>query len=106
MGWTWNIGQHARDLDQDGVKNRKDKCSETDMDFLRKQCPGLKKKQYIDKQGCYLDDDKDGVHNCIDQCPDTPENTPVNQDGCPLDSIDEETSNDSNESAEANDQNL
>ena len=91
MGWTWNIGQHAKDPDQDGVKGRKDKCPETDMDFLRKQCPGLKKKQYVDKQGCDLDDDKDGVHNCMDLCPDTPENTPVDQNGCPLESNNEET---------------
>ena len=91
MGWTWNIGQHAKDTDQDGVKGRKDKCLETDMDFLRKQCPGLKKKQYVDKQGCDLDDDKDGVHNCMDLCPDTPENTPVDQNGCPLESNNEET---------------
>ena len=91
MGWTWNIGQHAKDTDQDGVKGRKDKCPETDMDFLRKQCPGLKKKQYVDKQGCDLDDDKDGVHNCMDLCPDTPENTLVDQNGCPLESNNEET---------------
>ena len=91
MGWTWNIGQHAKDPDQDGVKGRKDKCPETDMDFLRKQCPGLKKKQYVDKQGCDLDDDKDGVHNCMDLCPDTPENTPVDQNGCPLESNNEDT---------------
>ena len=91
MGWTWNIGQHAKDTDQDGVKGRKDKCPETDMDFLRKQCPGLKKKQYVDKQGCDLDDDKDGVHNCMDLCPDTPEDTPVDQNGCPLESNNEET---------------
>ena len=91
MGWTWNIGQHAKDTDQDGVKGRKDKCPDTDMDFLRKQCPGLKKKQYVDKQGCDLDDDKDGVHNCMDLCPDTPENTPVDQNGCPLESNNEET---------------
>ena len=91
MGWTWNIGQHAKDPDQDGVKGRKDKCPETDMDFLRKQCPGLKKKQYVDKQGCDLDDDKDGVHNCMDLCPDTPEDTPVDQNGCPLESNNEDT---------------
>ena len=94
MGWTWNIGQHAKDPDQDGVKGRKDKCPETDMDFLRKQCPGLKKKQYVDKQGCDLDDDKDGVHNCIDLCPDTPEDTPVDQNGCPLESNNEDTNED------------
>ena len=106
VGWTWSIGNFGNDEDHDGVKGRKDKCQNTDINFLQQQCPGIKKKKLVDKQGCYLDDDKDGVHNCIDQCPDTPENTPVNQDGCPLDSIDEETSNDSNESAEANDQNL
>ena len=94
MGWTWNIGQHAKDPDQDGVKGRKDKCPETDMDFLRKQCPGLKKKQYVDKQGCDLDDDKDGVHNCMDLCPDTPKNTPVDQNGCPLESNNEDTNED------------
>ena len=94
MGWTWNIGQHAKDTDQDGVKGRKDKCPETDMDFLRKQCPGLKKKQYVDKQGCDLDDDKDGVHNCMDLCPDTPEDTPVDQNGCPLESNNEDTNED------------
>ena len=94
MGWTWNIGQHAKDPDQDGVKGRKDKCPETDMDFLRKQCPGLKKKQYVDKQGCDLDDDKDGVHNCMDLCPNTPEDTPVDQNGCPLESNNEDTNED------------
>lgn len=97
MGWTWNIGQHAKDTDQDGVKGRKDKCPETDMDFLRKQCPGLKKKQYVDKQGCDLDDDKDGVHNCMDLCPDTPEDTPVDQNGCPLESNNEDTNEDTDD---------
>ena len=97
MGWTWNIGQHAKDPDQDGVKGRKDKCPETDMDFLRKQCPGLKKKQYVDKQGCDLDDDKDGVHNCMDLCPDTPEDTPVDQNGCPLESNNEDTNEDTDD---------
>ena len=86
MGWSWNIGQHARDLDKDGVKRIKDKCPETDMDFLRKQCPGLKKKQYVDKHGCDLDDDKDKIHNCYDQCPNTPLGVEVDSVGCPLDS--------------------
>ena len=80
-----------------GVKGRKDKCPETDMDFLRKQCPGLKKKQYVDKQGCDLDDDKDGVHNCMDLCPDTPEDTPVDQNGCPLESNNEDTNEDTDD---------
>lgn len=84
MGWTWNIGQHANDMDRDGVKRAKDKCPETNMDFLRKQCPGLHKKEFVDKQGCEYDDDQDGVHNCYDQCPDTPLGTAVNSEGCTL----------------------
>lgn len=86
MGWSWNLGRHANDPDRDGVKRRKDKCPETDMDFLRQQCPGLKKKQYVDKYGCDLDDDKDGIHNCYDKCPNTPLGVEVDSIGCPLDS--------------------
>ena len=65
----------------------KDKCPDSDMDLLRKQCPGLKKKELINKDGCYFDDDNDGVHNCIDQCPDTPAGVEVNSVGCPVDTI-------------------
>jgi outer membrane protein OmpA-like peptidoglycan-associated protein len=86
MGWSWNLGRHANDPDRDGIKRLKDKCPETDMDFLRKQCPGLKKKQYVDKHGCELDDDKDGVHNCFDKCPETPVGVIVDSVGCPIDS--------------------
>ena len=89
MGWSWNIGQHANDLDRDGVKRRKDKCQETDIDFLRKQCPGLKKKELVDKQGCDRDDDKDGIINCLDECPETPAGVTVNSAGCPIDSNEE-----------------
>ena len=89
MGWSWNIGQHARDLDRDGVKYKKDKCPETDIDFLRKQCPGLNKKELVDKQGCDRDDDKDGVLDCLDQCPETPADVIVNSVGCPVDTIDD-----------------
>ncbi len=88
MGWSWNIGQHANDLDRDGVKRRKDKCQETDIDFLRKQCPGLKKKELVDKQGCDRDDDKDGVINCLDECPETPEGAVVNSAGCTIEAED------------------
>lgn len=87
MGWAWNIGRHFKDLDHDGVKRKKDKCPDTDMDLIRKQCPGLKKKELINKEGCYLDDDNDGIHNCLDLCPDTPIGIEVNATGCPLDTI-------------------
>ena len=86
MGWSWNIGRHANDMDKDGVKRLRDKCPNTDMDFLRKQCPDIKKKkQFVDKHGCDLDDDKDGIHNCYDQCPNTPLGVEVDSVGCPLD---------------------
>ena len=31
-----------------------------------------------------VDDDKDGVENDLDECPDTPEGTTVNEKGCPI----------------------
>lgn len=33
---------------------------------------------------CSLDDDGDGVNNCIDKCPDTPKDLAVDADGCPI----------------------
>jgi OOP family OmpA-OmpF porin len=33
---------------------------------------------------CSLDDDKDGVNNCIDKCPDTLPGLTVDADGCPI----------------------
>ena len=44
-----------------------------------------KKKQFVNKHGCHLDDDKDGIHNCYDQCPDTPFGIETDSVGCPLD---------------------
>lgn len=83
-GWSWNIGRFSNDPDDDGVKRRKDKCPNTDMDFLRKQCPGLKKKEYVDKFGCEYDQDQDGVHDCFDKCPNTPAGVSVDSEGCPI----------------------
>jgi OOP family OmpA-OmpF porin len=40
----------------------------------------------VDKDGCPIDSDKDGVIDCRDKCPNTPEGCAVNKDGCPLDS--------------------
>lgn len=86
IGWTWTIGNYSADLDRDGVKGKKDHCPSTNMDFLRGKCPELKKKkQFVDKDGCDLDDDKDGIHNCYDQCPDTPLDIEVDSVGCPFD---------------------
>jgi len=33
---------------------------------------------------CLIDDDNDGVNNCIDQCPDTPDSLSVDSVGCPV----------------------
>lgn len=85
FGTIFNIGRFERDLDNDGVRNGRDKCPNTDIDFLRKQCPDLKKKDLVDESGCMFDDDKDGVQNCFDKCPNTPFGYPVDSVGCPLD---------------------
>lgn len=86
VGWSWNIGNHMVDPDRDGIKGKKDHCPNTNIDFLRVKCPELKKKkQFVDKYGCDLDDDKDGIHNCYDQCLDTPLGVEVDSVGCPFD---------------------
>ncbi len=36
---------------------------------------------------CSLDDDNDGVNNCIDKCPDTLAGLAVDAEGCPIDDI-------------------
>lgn len=84
-GMSWNIGRDANDPDNDGVWRYRDRCPDTDMDFLRKQCPGLKKKQFVDRQGCEFDEDGDGIHDCYDLCPNTPAGVEVDSVGCPLD---------------------
>ena len=86
VGMALNIHKDVNDPDKDGVYGKKDKCPDTDMDLLRKQCPDNKRKQLVDKHGCIYDDDNDGVHNCYDQCPDTPQGVQVDGLGCPVDS--------------------
>ena len=56
------------DNDRDGIKNRKDKCSETPAGVA------------VDAQGCPLDTDKDGVADYLDKCPDVPGSAGMN--GC------------------------
>lgn len=85
IGWTWNIGNYTLDPDLDGVRGKRDRCIDTNIDFIRTKCPELKRKQIVDKYGCYYDDDKDGIHNCYDQCPNTPLGVNVDSLGCPFD---------------------
>lgn len=61
------------DSDNDGVKDRKDKCSATRV--------GAK----VDKTGCPVDSDGDGVPNGIDRCSKTETRWSVNEIGCPTD---------------------
>ncbi|MEO6219984.1 MAG: thrombospondin type 3 repeat-containing protein, partial [Ginsengibacter sp.] len=56
------------DADQDGIKNRKDKCPET--------AKGVS----VDAKGCPLDTDKDGIVDYLDKCPDVPGSADMN--GC------------------------
>jgi len=61
------------DQDNDGIKDRKDKCADTAV--------GTK----VDRHGCPVDYDGDGVHDGIDLCGRTPAGWPVDADGCPAD---------------------
>ncbi|NCA78679.1 MAG: OmpA family protein [Sphingobacteriia bacterium] len=86
MGMCLNIGRYSSDWDQDGIRNKKDKCPDTDIKYLTSLCQGWDKKQLVDSVGCDRDEDKDGVHNCFDQCPHTPLGVQVDSVGCPIDS--------------------
>ena len=68
VGLNFNLGQ-AKDEDQDGVPDRKDKC------------PGTPSGVQVDANGCPIDTDKDGVADYQDQCP-TEAGKPELQ-GCP-----------------------
>ncbi len=85
MGMNWNIGRDSGDKDRDGVKNIDDQCPKTPIKELRKLCPDVKRKHFVDSVGCTLDEDKDGVPDCYDQCPGTPEGWAVDSVGCPFD---------------------
>ncbi len=56
------------DVDQDGVKNKRDKCANT--------ATGVK----VDGNGCPFDNDKDGVPDYLDNCPSVPGSASLN--GC------------------------
>ena len=74
---TWTFGFDGDD-DNDGVKNRKDKCPETFPPIV------------VDEDGCGIDTDEDKVFDGLDKCPDTPKGVKVDSVGCPLDT-DEDT---------------
>ncbi len=86
MGMNLNIGRDSGDKDRDGVKNIDDQCPGTPIKQLRKLCPDVKRKNFVDSIGCLLDEDQDGVPDCYDQCPGTPFGWPVDSVGCPFDS--------------------
>lgn len=84
-GMALNIGRFSNDLDNDGVKRYRDKCPNTDINFLMKQCPDVNRKQFVNNKGCEYDGDGDGVHDCYDICPNTPAGVEVDSVGCPFD---------------------
>jgi outer membrane protein OmpA-like peptidoglycan-associated protein len=48
------------------------------------KCPTTPKGCVVDKDGCPLDADVDGVCDGLDECPDTPLGTAVDEKGCPV----------------------
>jgi len=48
------------------------------------KCPDTPKGVAVDKAGCPLDSDGDGVYDYLDKCPDTPAGAKVDNNGCPL----------------------
>ena len=94
----------AGDVDNDGVLDTLDRCSNTprgarvdavgcaldsDSDAVfdgLDRCPGTPKGVMVDPMGCPLDSDGDGVDDHIDQCRGTAKGVTVDSAGCPLDS--------------------
>jgi outer membrane protein OmpA-like peptidoglycan-associated protein len=62
-----------RDLDGDGVADKKDSC------------PGTPLRAVVDDRGCPGDSDRDKVYNGLDACPNTAEGAQVDAQGCPTD---------------------
>ena len=72
-GLSLFLGAGARDLDADGVPDRRDAC------------PGTPTGAVVDAQGCPTDSDRDKVYNGLDACPNTVEGAQVDARGCPTD---------------------
>ena len=49
------------------------------------ECPGTPRGVDVDAVGCPIDTDGDGVPDYLDQCPDTPQGVTVDTNGCPFD---------------------
>ena len=62
-----------RDLDKDGVSDRRDTC------------PGTPTGAIVDPQGCPTDSDRDKVYNGLHACPNTVDGATVDARGCPTD---------------------
>lgn len=74
LGLSAFLGAGAiRDLDRDGVADRRDTC------------PGTPTGAVVDPQGCPSDSDRDKVFNGLDACPNTIEGAQVDARGCPTD---------------------
>jgi outer membrane protein OmpA-like peptidoglycan-associated protein len=73
VGLSLFLGAGARDLDADGVLDRRDAC------------PGTPAGAVVDAQGCPTDSDRDKVYNGLDACPNTVEGAAVDARGCPTD---------------------
>ncbi|PYO36608.1 MAG: hypothetical protein DMD74_03660 [Gemmatimonadetes bacterium] len=103
LGLSAFLGGEARDLDGDGVADRKDACpgtpagaivdakgcpTDADGDGVYNgldACPNTPMGAHVDARGCPSDADQDGVSDGIDQCPGTPANAKVDAKGCPTD---------------------
>jgi OmpA-OmpF porin, OOP family len=103
-GLVFAFGGTDKDSDEDGVRDKLDKCPDTprgctvdangcpidsDGDGVcdgLDQCPKTPRGATVDAKGCPSDADGDGVWNGIDQCPDTPKGCTVDARGCPIDS--------------------
>jgi OOP family OmpA-OmpF porin len=73
-----------------GVKVDKYGCPiDSDVDGVPDyldKCPGTPAGVKVDNNGCPLDSDGDGVPDYLDKCPGTPAGVKVDKDGCPIDS--------------------
>src|SRR3989441_1427917 len=105
LGLSAVLGGEARDLDGDGVADRKDACpgtptgaivdtrgcpTDADGDGIYNgldACPNTPMGAHVDARGCPTDADADGVYDGIDQCPGTPANAKVDATGCPTDAV-------------------
>jgi len=74
------------DSDNDGVPDNYDNRDVyTMVPPYFDHCPGTPTGVKVDKVGCPLDTDGDGVPDYLDKCPGTPAGVKADKDGCPLD---------------------